>query len=104
MAIEKMGNNYGEVNDLVEVFKKTNFYDVIDENTFESEYFCREVENHLSERCEYDSEEAYLDYAMKTIIHALNFCQYGDTDDADDASKMLEDLTDRDLSERLLYN
>lgn len=98
-TVEEM--DYDEISEMIRIFKKTNNYDAIDENTFESESFRCEMENNLIERVEYDREEEYLVDAMKTIIKALNFCQYGDTSDANDEDKMLTDLTERDLLERL---
>lgn len=94
--------DYDEIEEIVKIFKKINNYDAIDEDTFESESFQCEMNYNLIERSEYDSEEEYLNDAMKTIIKALNYCQYGFTSDAEDNEKMLEDLTERGLFERIL--
>ncbi len=78
------------VKNAVSLFKKRTEYDAIDEKTFQSEPFCEKIEELLL-------EEEDMDAVVGRIPAILNICQYGDTSDPGDLSRIMDDLVKRGL-------
>lgn len=81
-----------KINDMVKTFKEKSEYDVIDEKTFILPYFRKK----LQEKADDMEEDTDV---VKAVLDTLNLCQYGETSDSEDLSKISEDLKKRGLYE-----